>query len=283
MRIEVEPIPGEPPLHNLLASAVHLTGDPDNRWYDGITWEEQSCAEVYTFRQICNQTAAVTGNDGAGGIGTSDADTYYLPYVCEATGTDQAKVRKRNEDRLSIGAIKKFEAKFWADSQAAIPNNDGRSDTSGVLNASFTTPVAVSPEVGLLALTQALANCSVGARGMIHAVPYLVETWTLRNYLCMDDAGRLVTRTRGDIVVAGSGYTGAGPIGSSKQTPDDGTSWAFATPMVGVRWSGIEHDSTSMSVIVDRSTNLVRWNAKQTIVAQVDRACCNYAVLVDVP
>ena len=186
---------------------------------------------------------------------------------------------------LEIGTSKGLEADFWADMVNTIPNADGTSAsaTSGILNATFATPVAVTPEVALMAASQALGNCGVGAKGMIHAVPYLAEAWTQHSRLCEDDKGRLVTKSRGDVVVVGNGYLGTGPAGNGKATPDSGTAWMFVTPMVGVRASAVKHQSTDLSVIVNRSTNVVKWMAEQTAGYQVDTACCVFAILVDLP
>lgn len=281
MRIEVDPVHGEAPHHNLMASAVPLSADGDNRWEQGVTWEQLSCSGVFNFRQICNTTVQITGSATSGGQGTNDPYVYYMPYGCQVT-TEEARVKQFIDERLAIGASKKLEEVFWADLTLRVSNVDGTgtSATTGILNQTYLTPVAVNPELALATASQALGKCTVGARGMIHATPYLVSRWGARNYLCMDDAGRLMTRSRGDIVVCGNGYSGAGPSGNASATPATGTTWVFVTPMVGVRWSEVRH-VPGRAEAVDRATNLVRWTAEQTIGYQVD-GCCSFALLVDV-
>lgn len=285
MRIEVDPISGDAPLHSLMSTAIPLQGDPDSRWQDGVTWNEQMCAGVLTFRQMCDQTTVLTGTAEPAGVGTNDPNTFYMPYDCAVDAKHQEQVRQMVEVRLALGASKALEEVFWTDLAALNLNVDGTDEdaTSGILNPTFASPTAVSPEVALMTMSQALANCSVGARGMIHAVPYLVEAWSQQQMLCQDEKGRLVTRSRGDFVVCGSGYTGVGPVGNAEATPTAGEVWTYATPMVGVRWSEISHQSRDLSVIVDRTTNTVRWMAEQTIGYQVDTDCCVFALLVDLP
>lgn len=286
MRIEVEALHGEAPLHNLIASSVELPTGGDDRWQSGYTWFQEGCVQALSFRQVCDQETDMSETPVNAGNASSDPMTYYLPFECVATGPLQDSQRSAVERRLAVAGIKAFEAEFWAGLVADTPNTTGSSSTgtSGILNPSPTTdPEPVSPEVALLSLTQALANCGAGAIGMIHAVPYLVETWTARNYLSEDSQGRLRTRARGDIVVSGSGYTGDGPDGNPLAEPTSGTVWAYATPIVGYRRSEIRMATTDASEIVDRTTNIVRWVAEQDIGYQVDVDCCRYAILADVP
>lgn len=289
MRIEVEAIHGEAPLHNLIASSVELplpTGEDADRWQNGYTWYQEGCVQALSFRQLCDTETDMSETPVNAGNATSDPMTYFLPFECYTTGPLQEGQEVAVRRRLEVAAVKAFETEFWAGLVADTPNTTGSSDTgaSGIINQLPTTdPTPVDPLVALLGLTQALANCGAGAVGMIHAVPYLAETWAARNYLSEDTQGRLRTRARGDIVVVGSGYTGDGPTGNPLADPADGTVWAYATPIVGYRRSEVRFTTTDPSEIVDRATNVVRWVAEQDIGYQVDVDCCRYAVLVDVP
>lgn len=285
MRIEVEPIIGEAPLHNLLASSMRLDPDVSGRWENGITWEQEGCNGALSFQQLCDMEPAITGTGTQGGPGESDAVTYYLAYECPATGRGNETKQDAVTRQLDVAAIKALEADFWQYLQNNTPNvsGSGGDATGGVLNVNATSaPVAVTPEVALLQLSQALANCGGAARGMIHAPVYLVESWAQKNYIEDNGDGYLRTRGRGDIVVAGSGYTGVGPIDNPSSTPPDGTAWAYATRIVGVWEGATRHVPLNIDEALNRANNIVRWTAEKSMLTQVD-ACCMFATLVDTP
>lgn len=290
LRIEVDPIFGEAPLHNLVASAVDLSGDRKDRWEMGITWQASQCLEAIPFRQICDTEVALTGVGDPGLVDVYDPNEYYLPYDCGTRGSNERggddELKEQVRRGLEVAAIKAFETDFWVILQNNTPIASGQDAdaTGGVLNPDpLGDATPVSPEVALLQLSQARANCGTGARGMIHAPPYLVEAWAARGYLREnEDNGRLVTRSRGDVVVAGSGYTGQGPTGHPAETPPSGNTWAYTSPMVGVIRSKIIFVPSERADAVDYAANVIRWMARQTIAAQVD-SCCTFASLVDAP
>jgi hypothetical protein len=142
--------------------------------------------------------------------------------------------------------------------------------------------VAMSPKQALLALTQALGTCSVGARGFIHAPVYVAEDWAERGLIKPSDpkdtASKLITNVRGDYVVGGSGYSGAGPVGHALATPANGYAWVYATGPVGVLLSAPTFKDTT---VIDNRTNLHKIIVERTAAIAANTTCL-FAAYVDV-
>jgi hypothetical protein len=146
------------------------------------------------------------------------------------------------------------------------------------LNADATTaPAAVAPDRGLSMLAGALGNCGLGSRGMLHATPDLAEKWS---FWLEKDGDRLVTKTRGDIVVVGAGYPGTGPDGNVSAGATDRLVWAYGTGLVEYRLGDPRSEPDELSQVLDRKQNRVRWYRKRTVGMHVD-GCCTFAVRID--
>jgi hypothetical protein len=285
----VDAIPREAPKHNLIDSAVHLdppSGEEADRWLQGFTWTPEPCYEASVYDPTCGEVIDLDAEVGNMDPRIELPLVVYMPYDCVANGFEFEEDEDKVKRRLEAASPKAVESLFWLSTLAEnwslandTPVAPGDGDPPGGILAGG---AVVTPEVALLQLTQALANCGAGSRGMIHAVPYLAQTWANRQYLRIEEVDgveRLTTLARGDIVVVGSGYTGTGP---GNTEPIEGTVWAYATPMVGVRLSPIELRPGNVNEIVNHRTNEIRWIAERYVGLQVDD-CCAYAVYVDVP
>jgi hypothetical protein len=304
----VEPTPATPPLHNLIASAREVN-ETDNRWERGITWAPLGCVEPQVWDPRC-QDGFPGGIDQDKGDAPENPDiaeswpvTLYTAFECNSRGQlsrdDEARVR----GLLEAGTPKGTEKAFWSGAIGAdvtpgandtaftlvtgTPNVDGNAPgaTGGILNPDPVGAVTpLSPLQALASLQQALASCGPGGRGMIHATTHLAAIWAALDYL-ERDGGRLVTRVRGDIVVAGSGYDGTGPTDSSEADPTAGSVWAYATQMVTIRKAPIAivpDGERKIMQALNRRTNTMRWTAERSVSWQVD-PCCAFAALVDLP
>jgi len=204
-----------------------------------------------------------------------------VPYTCSTFGFQAADYEKRARRQLMATMHKALENEFWTGSinptnlslVGSTPNDDAH-----ILNpGGAAAPVAVSPGVALMLLSQALANCGSGGRGMIHATPATVERWiNLTNVRCDDKL--IQTCSRGDIIVNGSGYPGTGPEGQPAPGPNE--VWAYATGMVNIRLGDPEVYPKEFAEAIDRKTNTVTYRG-EIVASAVHDLCCSFAVLID--
>lgn len=282
-----------PPVHGLRDSArqIPVTGD---RWEGGLTFCPETCMDVLLFTSMCDPDGTPSDLPGQGQVyedpPTDQVDcvdalpyTLYVPFSCDALAEPSRDDRGRVTRALEAGTTKGMERQFWSD-----PLNTGNfaltkdtpatagdiwAGTPGVVNPVLGTPV--NADVALVLLTQALAACRLGSRGMIHAPAAITQQWVGKEGI-ERDGPRLVTSARGDVVVVGSGYDGTGPGGSARPA---GAAWAYATGMVEYRLGDPFLESSQLAEVLNRRQNTVTWYAKRTAVEQVD-GCCSFAVLV---
>lgn len=309
---EIPRPPLEPPLHGLLDTAYvpDLSGLSDSereKWLGGITvpGAPSTCTD-HVHPWLPWTDAPVNKADPDGYVTESTYHTVILTYSTECHALpeqldDRVKLAK---EALIAGTGQALEAIFWGPNDSG-PLADIFPPTGGNFSLSGSTPLVTgytedtcagilnrnpigsditsyTPKQAFLALTQALGNCGLGARGMLHAPVYLAEDWAAQGLANLsepnDDTSKLTTRVRGDYVVGGSGYTGTGPNGHPLETPADGYAWAYATGPVGILLSDPEERETTM---VDHRTNLHRIIVERSAVIAANAACL-YAVYVDV-
>lgn len=312
LSFEIERIPVEPPLHGLLdvvytPDLSSLSEEDRNRWESGIAFPPSATT--------CNDKVVpwMSGSDdpqdkaGPGVVPPFDSyRSFVLTYTthCMANPSqleDQVELAKQ---ALIAGTPQAVESIFWG------PNGDGPladlfAEDVGNFSLSGSTPLvtgydadscngilnrntlgsditAYTPKQALLALTQALGNCGLGARGIIHAPVYLAEDWASQRLARLSDnsdvASPLITNVRGDYVVGGSGYSGEGPNGHALQEPADGYAWAYATGPVGLLLSEPEHSDTTL---IDNRNNLHEIIVERRVSIAASTSCL-FAVYVDV-
>lgn len=208
-----------------------------------------------------------------------------VPYTCSSWGFQVNNYEDKARRQLDAGLGKAIEHEFWTgEINPANPNltywtpND---DTHIVNPGGAAAPTPVSVTLGLALLSGALANCANGSRGMIHATPIVVSVMAELYLIDDDDTNEnayLSTRSRDDIVVSGSGYTGTGPFG--QPDPTGSQAWMFATGMTDIRLGEPMIYPDEFAHAFDRATNTVTFRAEQTAAVSPD-ACCMFAVLVD--
>lgn len=291
LRKVVEPPPATAPLHGLVTSVRDVSDrEPDNRWEGGFGFLPETCMHVYAWSPAC---AASGGKPGAGAKHAPDDPsepvgelpfTLYTTFRCVTAGAPSRDDIGRVTRALEAGTSKGLESEFWSDTLGlgnfslvnSTPNHAADA-TGGILNPGGATPTSVERHLGLALLSQGRADCALGSRGVIHAPVALVELWGMYGYL-EKDGRALVTKVRGDIVVAGSGYPGTGPAGQPP-TPA-GKVWAYATGMVEVRLSTVEIVPDREAWAIDHRLNQIAYLAERTVAADTD-GCCPHAVLID--
>jgi hypothetical protein len=204
-----------------------------------------------------------------------------VPYTCSSFGFQAADYEKRAMRQLEAIKHKALEHEFWTgyiNPENPSLMNSTPNDDEHVLNpGGAAAPVPVTPGVALVVLSQALANCGSGGRGMIHATPGMVERWVNLSGVQCDDS-LIWTCARGDIIVDGSGYPGLGPIGQPPPGPNE--TWVYATGMVNIRLGDPEVFPKEFSEALDRRTNTVTYRGEM-VASAVHDLCCSFAVLVD--
>ncbi len=300
---EIPRPPLEPPLHGLVETAypIDVTGS-DEHWMAGVVWSPnpQSCGHVIPWQSFTDDPADKADPDA--NVPSASAYSFVLTYsthchVEPASLEEQVEIAKQ---ALEVGTSQAIEAIFWGPGDTgpladifgdggnfslsgSTPNITGGA-CQGIINAGGTSEeiTAYTPKQALLALTQAIGNCALGARGYIHAPVYLVEDWAEQGLITLTDptdpTSQFITNVRGDRVVGGSGYSGTGPDGHPLEIPADGYSWAYASGPVGLLMSEPREQETTY---VDHATNLHKIIVERTVVIAAQDTCL-FAAYVDV-
>ena len=303
--------------HRLLSTADEARDPAGTRWQPGFEFAPRFCGLGGMWVPCADFVPRDLGlgNTGSGSgeqtKDASDADgiVRFIPYVvwdqftCTTRGFQEAEYQTIARQSLELTQDKQVEYEFWTGAVMDAAGNDALGDPienmslmasttdEGVLNPDWNggagIPTAVSPAHGLALLQQGLANCGSGTRGMIHATPYTVEMWDDR---VQESGGKLHTRSRGNLVVAGAGYTGEGPDVVPQAVPlTSRYAWAYATGLVEWRLDDVQlvpmtpdgtNFANSLREAVDRSTNTVTFRAER-FAAAVWNLCCTLAVLID--
>lgn len=308
---EIPRPPLEAPLHGLLDTAYVV--DPSEfpegereRWESAISFLPNpiSCEDHVTPWMAGTDDPQDKAEPGA----SSPYSTYrsfVLTYstICHVVPNAIDESVDAALEALRVGTGQAVEAVLWGPGSggplAGLFETDGNfsltgstplvtgydaGSCNGILNrnALASDATAMTPKQALLALTQALGNCALGARGFIHAPVYVAEDWAEQGLIKPSDpkdtASKLITNVRGDYVVGGSGYSGDGPAEHPLATPADGHAWAYATGPVGVILSDPTFKETTL---IDNRTNLHRIIVERTVAIAANSTCL-FAVYVDV-
>lgn len=302
---EIPRPPIEPPLHGLLDTAYPIdTSDvPEKEREAGITFAPNppTCGHVIPWQSGTDDPADKAAPDT--NVAVSIYHSFVLTYstYCHALPDALDADIEIALNALKVGTGQAVEAIFWGPGDAgplpeifpplgvnfslsgATPLITGGT-CQGILNPFGLGEdiTEYTPKQALLALTQALGNCALGARGTIHAPVYMVEDWAEQGLITLSDptdpTSKFITNVRGDYVVGGSGYPGTGPNGHPLETPADGFAWAYASGPVGVLLGEPTHKETT---IIDNRTNLHQILVERTVAIAADSTCL-FAAYVDV-
>lgn len=247
-------------------------------WQGGITWMERCPAGDTTYDECLSVTGtgsppqppAKTADVGQGFRGATPF-TAYAEFECSPVGIPEAE--SIASDALARVEQKQVETAFWTGVAGGQPvvfphlSADTEVLDGTVVLQSAATPVVTGADAAhaLGALEQELADCYSG-QGLIHVPRSALPTLAAWNLAHVDDDGRLVT-TAGNLIVAGTGYTGSGPDGAAAA---DGTAWIYAT---GAAW-GYRSDPyvSRLRDSLDRTSNTIRMLAERTYVIGFE--CC---------
>jgi hypothetical protein len=265
------------------------TPSPDSmHWQQGVTWEDRCPTGDSTYDECLAVTgtgappepAAKTANVTQESRGATPF-TVYARFDCSPVGLGDAQ--RIAQDALARVEQLQVEQAFWtgaAGGQAVVfPHLAANAETldGEIVLQTVASPVVTGADAAhaLGALEQELAECYAG-QGLIHVPRSALPTLAAWNLIDEVD-GRLVT-TAGNLIVAGSGYTGSGPDGSA---PAAGTTWIYAT---GAAW-GYRSDVYFSQVrdSLNRSSNTLQMLAERNYLIAFE--CCHLAahIVLGVP
>lgn len=276
------------PLPYGLWDTVQQPSGDGPHWQQGINWIERCPVGDSTYDECLSVTGIGAPPEPPAKTANVDQSvrgalpfTVYAEFECAPVGLAEAE--SVASDALARVEQTQVETAFWTGTAGGQPVVFPHlaADTE-VLDGTVVLQPVASPAVtgadvaqALGVLEQELADCYAG-QGLIH-VPRSVLPTLAAWSLISERGGRLYT-TAGNLVVAGTGYTGSGPDGAA---PAAGTAWIYAT---GAAW-GYRSDPyvTRLRDSLDRTSNTLRMLAERTYLIGFE--CCLLAahIVLGVP
>lgn len=258
-------------------------------WQGGVTWVERCPTGATTYDECLSVTGvgappeppAKTANVEQSIRGALPF-TVHAEFECSPVGLGSAEAIA--SDALARVEQTQIEAAFWTGTAAGQPvvfphlAADTEVLDGDVVLQPVASPVVTGADVAqaLGALEQELADCYKG-QGIIHVPRTALPTLDAWNLARDDGNGHLVTLA-GNLIVAGTGYTGSGPDGAA---PAAGTTWIYAT---GAAWGyRSAPDVSQLRDSLDRTSNTLRMQAERTYL--IGYECCLLAahIVLGVP
>lgn len=257
-------------------------------WQQGITWIERCPVGDTTYDECLSVTG--TGAPPEPPAKTANVDqayrgalpfTVYAEFECSPVGIPEAE--SIASDALDRVEQEQVETAFWTGSAGGQPvvfphlSADTEVLDGDIVLQPVASPVVTGGDVAqaLGVLEQELADCYSG-QGLIHVPRSALPTLAAWNLATVVD-GRLVTPA-GNLIVAGTGYTGSAPDGTAAAA---GTAWIYAT---GAAW-GYRSDPyvSRLRDSLDRTSNTIRMLAERTYLIGFE--CCLLAahIVLGVP
>lgn len=168
----------------------------------------------------------------------------------------EAVTQKAVEYELWSGVVALAEAS--EDSTDDIVGGPFLSQATASAGSTVLTTGGVDPRAALWQLEMAITNSPTGAPGVIHMSRDVASFLTQNQAIQIKPGpnGEDILQTAlGTPVIAGAGYTGAGPIGTSGATPTSTNKWAYVTGAVGVILGDSEIVNKDYSQGFDTATN----------------------------
>lgn len=269
----VEPQPARPPRVGLLAVAEVVN---DGRWENGTTWVPESCpASAALAITALGKTASMAA--GASGFATPvDAESFLViaglaDSAFNFAGDSGLDWKARATRAVDAVASYHVARELWTGTLRSDPR------PLASLLSDRVTSSAVSAEVALGLLEQALLDATKGQRGMIHVtvstLAALVTNGTVRR------EGGAWLSPMDCLVVADAGYPGTGPGGLAAGS----SQYAYATPPVRVRLSPtftLPESPDDLPVGMTRSDNSFVLYAGRVALVEWDE-CAHFAAEIN--
>lgn len=246
------------PLPYGLFSVVAPRVDAEERWENGVTFEALTCEPAGGIGEpecAPDETIGLPKDLDPNGTsaGVASPFTIYGHYQCSPIGNTLGYAQERAEAHLVAREQARVEQAVWTGDLGNTPSLRGAQVLGG--------GAAVDIRSGIAALEAAIA-AEYGSLGVIHLTRETALLAIAAGVLDSAGGGRLFT-TLGTPVVAGAGYDGSGPDGS---TAGDGQAWAYVTPAIFAYRSEIFTSSNRPGDLLDRGQNNLYGVAERTYV-----------------
>jgi hypothetical protein len=281
--IQPEPLDG-----GLLSAANVVSYDGTDPWWSAgqFTWDTWMCPSDLVLTDLCNggKSGTIAGSDYAPGVGWPFG--IVMKHQCYASGSTAAARKGLLSLQMEAATSKSLERELQT-GEAVL--SGGHFDTHYLTDADTTkvTTAAVSVALGIASLEQALADCGIGPRGVIH-MPRALASLAALNGSLFDIKGKLFTAL-GTSVVSGAGYTVKAPLSvpaaarptaavtPTKIVPEPlpTTAWMYATGPVAVHLATMD----VLDEHLDRPSNILTVMVARTAAVYFD-SCCHFAAEV---
>jgi hypothetical protein len=234
------------PLPYGLFSALTLRSSAD-RWEAGVEWERLICDPVGGIGGWQVPPTATTGLPKSlprNGQGSGEATpfTVYGHFNCSPVGYTPAEAQARAEAHLLAREEQRVERAVWTGDLGNEPNFKDADN--------LTTTAAVDP-ITAIELLEEWSVLKYGALAVLHMTrPVALHLLSLD---VLEVKGSRIQSRIGTPVVAGGGYTGAGPTGGT--APTAGQSWVYITPPLFYYRSEVMTSSNNQGDLLDRGVN----------------------------
>lgn len=257
--------------------------DDGQRWEVAFNQETEACNMQIRLLDICSTSVTASAVEPAGDrqLGEFRPFAVQTTVKCSTAGFGAHDYVAQARRALEVSQGKGIELEFWEGkiAQAVSADNPGNPSPnkyladSDAVDLTPTPGTAIKVRHGLAILEKAIGDTSFGGAGTIHVTRDVASALPIRD---KDDDGIFVSPL-GNMVIAGTGYTGVGPSGST--TPSGGV-WMYATGPVFVRLGDVTVTPGKMSQSVDTGVNSISVSAERPAAVVWD-GCIQYAVLVD--
>lgn len=217
-----------------------------DRWESGVTTDPETCEPVDGIGPWDCDTGSAEGlpknlDPNFGMAPEATPFTLYGHFTCSPVGYTPATAQDLAEVHLTTREEAGAEREFWTGDLGSSPSLVD--DETTVLGT------GQSATLGIAALEDWLA-VEYGSQGILHTTRGTALALVTRG-VAEIKGGRLQT-VLGTPIVAGAGYPGTGPDGSS---PGEGTAWIYATPALFAYRSEVMTSSAVPGDLMDRGRN----------------------------
>lgn len=292
MRLLVDPPVGQPSPYGLL-SVADIRTESDVHWQAGITWRSNCGGADTTYDDCISSSPSASGVPSGKGSNAVFTPRGATPFTVFTKFDCSLPDFYENAEATALKALQtteswQLERAFWTGAAGGVNNvvlphladdtaitqvdgADGFYVVTLQPAADIVTGAGLDPPCALAALEQAMANCLNGV-GVIHMTVFMATILASR-MLIRQDGNRLRT-LNGNLVVAGNGYPGTAPDGT---TPAVNITWMYGTgPVFGYR--GTPWLSKAAPDSFSRDVNTIEALAERTYVLAFD--CCLLAMPV---
>lgn len=238
-----------------LLSVASVSTDDEDMWLRGFTVDSNAHPAVSI---VSYNSAAVTDGVITAGLPAEDAVYPARPFFIQIEANTTGLMMVHHDpikdgsiqDQIKGATQKGVEYELWEGVAAKANAADDTNYLTKTGGATIVTSSGVSSTRALELIEQSIAGSPTGARGIIHMtrdVASSLGSRLLYKAKSRDDKKAFAVTRLGTLVVIGSGYTGAGPDGSTGAAPSGTNKWMYATGGVEVLLGAPEVDNTAFT------------------------------------